>query len=344
MKFETGPAPHIRGADSVPALMLKVLVALVPATLLHVWFFGIGIILNMIAATVFALASEAVMLRIRRQPMSFYLTDYSAAVTAVLLAFALPPLTPFWITGLGAIFAIVVAKHIYGGLGYNLFNPAMAGYVMLLVAFPDALARWSLPPMGGMDEQSVGLLGTIGYFFTGSLPDGLSWDQVSGATPLDAVQTQLGQMQTMQEIMVSPIFGSLGGTGWEWVNLAIVAGGIWMLSQRIIQWHIPAGVIGGLLVASMLFYIIDSDVNPSPLFEVMTGGALLGAFFVATDPVSAASSNRGKLIYGAGIGLLTFLIRRWGSYPDGVAFAVLLMNMAVPLIDRYTQPRIYGHQ
>jgi electron transport complex protein RnfD len=342
MKFTVAPAPHYLGAESVPRIMQKVLLALAPALVVHIWFFGVGIVLNIFVAALFAVASEAAVLRLRQRPVAFFLTDYSALVTAVLLAFALPPLMPWWITAIGSICAIVLAKHLYGGLGYNIFNPAMVGYVVLLVSFPEELSRWPTPLTDDIDRQSVGVLGTLTYFLSGNLPDGLQWDAISRATPLDTVQTELGRMRTMNEITASPIFGSMGGFGWEWINLATGCGGLWLLKRGIIQWQIPASMLGTLFIVSMLFYIGDSGINASPFLHLMSGSAIIGAFFIATDPVSAAATPRGRLIYGACIGLLTFIIRRWGSYPDGVAFAVLLMNLSVPLIDRFTSPRIYG--
>jgi electron transport complex protein RnfD len=342
MKFATAPAPHLRGADGVPDMMRRVLLALLPAVIVHTWYFGVGIICNILLASAVAVGSEALMLYIRKKPVAFYLSDYSAVVTAVLLAFALPSLTPWWITAIGSGFAIIVAKHLYGGLGYNIFNPAMAGYAALLISFPEELSRWPLPRMENIDMQSVGIYGTLTYFFSGNLPAEFAWDAVAGATPLDTVQTQLGLSKIMDEISISPIFGNFGGLGWEWINLAIAGGGIWLLKREIIQWTIPAGVLGSLLICATIAYLFDASLNPSPMLHLFSGSAMLGAFFIATDPVSAAASRRGRLIYGAGIGVLTYIIRRWGSYPDGVAFAVLLMNLAVPLVDRFTQPRIYG--
>jgi len=344
MTDPTKRTPLLHGATPVPALMRTVIVALLPAAVLHVAFFGIGLLLNAATAAVAAFASEAAILRIRGRPVRFFLTDYSAAVTAVLLAFALPPLTPWWVTATGAVFAVAVAKHFYGGIGQNVFNPAMAGYCAILVSFPEALSRWPVPAPAANSAAEPGALATLAYWAGGQLPSPLDWDSVSTATPLDSVQTQLGRMITMDEITASPLFGQFGGLGWEWINLAIAAGGIWLLRRGVIQWHIPFSMLGTLCAAAALFWLLDTDINPSPLFHVVAGSAVLGAFFIATDPVSAAASNRGRLIYGAGIGLLTFIIRRWGSYPDGVAFAVLLMNLAVPLIDRFTRPRIYGHE
>jgi electron transport complex protein RnfD len=335
--------PHVRPSTNVTRVMGEVLVALVPATLAYVWYFGPGLLFNIAIATAVAVGTEAAMLRARGRPVQLHLQDLSAIVTAVLLAFALPPLTPWWVTATGAAFAIVFAKHLYGGLGQNPFNPAMAGYVVLLISFPAHLTHW-LPASGiELDTVRAGLGASLQYLLTGSFPDGLSWDVVGGATPLDDVKTQLGQMRTVPEIRSSPIYGDFGARGWEWINNFVALGGIWLLYRKVIRWHIPLAVLAGVIVPSTLAYLLDPGTHPSPAFQTFSGATLLGAFFIATDPVSAATSDRGRLIYGAGIGVLTWIIRTWGGYPDGLAFAVLLMNMAVPAIDHYTVPRAYGH-
>ncbi len=343
MRFERTMPPHLRPATSVPGVMGEVLIALVPAAAAHVWFFGPGLLVNIVVATAVAVAAEAACLSARgRDPMSG-LADLSAVLTAVLLAFALPPLTPWWVTATGAFFAIVFAKQLYGGLGYNPFNPAMAGYVVLLISFPTEMTLW-LPPAGvelAADRPDVAA--TLMHALTGALPQGMSWDTVSAATPLDDVKTQLGLMRTVDEIRSGPLYGDFGARGWEWVNNFIAIGGLWLIYRRVIRWQIPVAVLVGIIVPSTLFYLVDGGNHPPPPFHVFSGAIMLGAFFIATDPVSAATSHRGRLIYGAGIGLLTFVIRAWGGYPDGVAFAVLLMNMAVPLIDHITVPRAYGH-
>jgi Na+-translocating ferredoxin:NAD+ oxidoreductase subunit D len=343
MKFSTASAPHWRPAADVPAMMRQVLYALAPAAIAYTFFFGPGLLVNTAIATAAALATEALALRLRGHPQRLFLSDGSAVVTAVLLAFCLPPLTPWWVTVIGAVFAVGVAKHIYGGLGFNVFNPAMAGYAVLLVSFPAYLTFWLPPQVGDLDYQPLSLLQTLYYTTHSQLPDGLAMDAVSRATPLDIVKTDLGLMRTMSEIVTDPVFGDFGGRGWEWIGNFITLGGAWLLYKGIIRWQIPFAMIASLMAAALLFYLADSETHASPMFHLYAGGTLLGAFFIATDPVSSAVTDRGRLIYGAGCGLLTFGIRAWGSFPDGVAFAVLLMNMAVPLIDRYTRPRIYGH-
>jgi electron transport complex protein RnfD len=343
MRFERAMPPHVRPRTTVTRVMGEVLVALVPATAAHVWFFGPGLLVNMAVAAGVAVAAEAACLKARgREPLS-QLTDLSAVLTAVLLAFALPPLTPWWITATGAGFAIVFAKQLYGGLGYNPFNPAMAGYVVLLISFPTEMTLW-LPPDGvGLVPERPGIGATILYALTGELTEPMTWDAIAGATPLDDVKTQLGLMRTVDEVRAAPLYGDFGARGWEWINNFIAVGGIWLIYRKVIRWQIPVAVLLGVIVPSTLFYMVDAGNHAPPTFHVFSGAVMLGAFFIATDPVSAATSKRGRLIYGAGIGLLTFIIRTWGGYPDGVAFAVLLMNMSVPLIDHFTVPRAYGH-
>ena len=343
MEFVRREAPYIAPKVDVASMMLHVMVALIPAALAHTWYFGPGFLCNLIIAALFCVGGEALMMRARgRQPMAA-ISDYSVLVTAVLLAFALPSLTPWWVTATGSLFAVIVAKHLYGGLGFNVFNPAMAGYVVILVAFPMEVNLWVAPRMGDIDYQYLTILQTINYTLTGSLPEALAFDAISRATPLDAMQSGLRTMLTYSEIRTDPIMGNFGGRGWEWIGNLTLAGGIWLLVKKVIRWHIPAGVFAGLLVSASVMYTVDPGANASPGFHLFSGATILCAFFIATDPVSAATSPKGRFVYGVGIGLLIFIIRRWGSYADGVAFAVLLMNMATPAIDYVTRPHIVGH-
>lgn len=343
MQFQTGASPHWRPTVDVPAMMRQVLYALVPAAVAYTWFFGPGLVINCVIATLAALLSEIVALRIRGRPVRVFATDGSAVVTAVLLAFALPPLAPWWLTCTGTVFAIVFAKHLYGGLGYNVFNPAMAGYAAVLLSFPERMTRWLPPHIGDLDYRELSFVETLHYTLTGSFPQAIDIDAVTRATPLDVIRTQLGLMHTMTEVLANPVFGDFGGRGWEWVGNFITLGGLWLLYKGIIRWHTPAAMLAALLAVSTLAFIADPETHASPLFHLYAGGTLLGAFFIATDPVSSPSTSRGRLVYGAGCGILTFIIRSFASYPDGVAFAVLLMNSAAPLIDRHTRPRIFGH-
>lgn len=343
MEFKRREAPYLIPQVSVSSMMLQVLAALVPAAIVHVWFFGPGIILNLLVAAVFAAGAETVMLGLRNRKSAAGLTDYSVLVTAALLAFALPSLTPWWVTATGALFAVIVAKHLYGGLGFNIFNPAMAGYVVILIAFPMHLNLWIAPRMGDLDYQHLTVLQTLAYTLTGSLPDGILFDAISRATPLDVMKSGLNNARTVAEIRTIPVMGDFGGRGWEWIGNFLAFGGFWLLIKKIIRWQIPVGVGLGLLVPATIMYMVEPGSNASPGFHLFSGATILCAFFIATDPVSAATSPKGRLLYGIGIGFLIYCIRRWGSYADGVAFAVLLMNMAVPTIDYLTRPHIIGH-
>jgi Na+-translocating ferredoxin:NAD+ oxidoreductase subunit D len=342
MEYRVTPAPHVKPGDSVPRMMLRVLLTLIPAAGAHVWFFGFGLLINFVIAAAFAFASEALMLRLRGRPVKPALADGSATVTAALLAFAVPPLTPWWIPACGAVAALVLAKHLYGGLGRNLFNPAMVGYVLLLISFPAQLTQWVPPRMGDIDYRQLTLWETLNYSLTERLPDELGIDALTRATPLDLVKEGRRAGQSFAAVRGGPLFGSFGGIGWEWISNLVLVGGLYLLYVGTIRWHIPAAVLAGLLVPALILHLVNPAMFAAPGFHLFSGATMLGAFYIATDPVSAATTERGRLIYGAGIGLFAYAIRTWGGYPDGIAFAVLLMNAAVPLIDRYTRPRIYG--
>ena len=338
--FETGGAPHFPPHSTVSRVMLQVIVALVPAIAAHAWFFGPGILVQIALAAGFAVGFEALMLKIRKKPLQLFLGDFSAVLTAILFALCIPPLAPWWIALVGMLFAIVVAKHLYGGLGHNMFNPAMVGYVVVLISFPQAMTAW-LPP-SSIAPNSLDLGDVLITIFSGQPPGGPDWDAITEATPLDSIRTSVASGKMISEARQSPIFGDFGGLGWEWIANWYALGGLWLLWRRIISWHVPVTMIGSVLLLGLVTYLADPGSNPAPLQHVFSGALLIGAFFIATDPVSGCASNRGRLIFGAGVGVITLVIRRWGGYPDGVAFAVLLMNMAAPLIDRYTRPRIFG--
>jgi electron transport complex protein RnfD len=340
-RFDTGGAPHYPPPTTVSGVMRQVLFALAPAIAAHAWYFGPGMLVQIAVACAFALAFEAIMLRLRGKPLKLYLGDFSAVVTAVLFALCIPPLAPWWIAATGMFFAIVVAKHLYGGLGHNLFNPAMVGYVVALISFPVAMTTWLLP--APLADLQPGLGDTLYSIATGRAPTGLGWDAVTGATPLDSLRTGVAMGRMVSEVRQAPIFGDFGGLGWEWIANWYALGGIYLLWRRIVTWHVPVTMIGSVLFLGTAAWLMDPGSNPSPLQHVFSGALIVGAFFIATDPVSGCTSGRGRMLFGAGVGVFTLVIRRWGGYPDGVAFAVLLMNMAAPLIDRYTRPRIFGH-
>lgn len=335
MKLPRITSPHATGANRTQRVMLTVLAACAPGALALLALYGVGTLFNLLWCSVVALATEAAMLKLRGRPVSFFLKDGSALVTAVLLALALPPYAPWWLSLIATAFALVFGKHLYGGLGQNPFNPAMLGYVVVLVSFPLQMSQWPSP------DADLGLLDGLRQIFgiASQAPD--AW---VGATALDVVRNN--HSLTMDELLAqSSAFGHVGGRGVELVNLAFLAGGLFLLWRKLFTWHAPVGMLGGLFVMSLLFWNgSGSDSHGSPLLHLFSGATMLGAFFIVTDPVSGATSNRGRLVFGLGVGVLTYIIRAWGGYPDGVAFAVLLMNLAAPIIDYYTRPRTYGHK
>ncbi|MFQ5658846.1 MAG: electron transport complex subunit RsxD [Gammaproteobacteria bacterium] len=334
------PAPHRHDGSSVSGMMLRVCLALLPGLFCYIWFFGWGIVIQCLLAVVFAYGIEYIMLRLRHKQVALFLKDGSVLVTALLFAFTISPFTPWWISFIGIGFAVIIAKHVYGGIGFNPFNPAMAGYVFVLLSFPAQMNLW--PPATGVSGSMPGISDYVTLIFSGHAAAGNPLDAISGATPLNHMKSQLGLMMMVSEIRTAPLYGTLAGKGWEWVNMALLLGGFALLCMRIIKWRIPVAVLSGLFAASLLFHLYDSETYAGPMFHLFAGGTMLGAFFIATDPVTAATTPKGRLIYGVLIGVLIFTIRTWGGYPDGIAFAVLLLNSAVPLINRYTRPRVLG--
>lgn len=349
MSLFLSSSPHQQQRRSTSTVMLLVCAAAVPGILMQSLYFGWGTLIQILIACITAVVTEAVILAIRKKDFERAITDYSALLTGLLLAICLPPLAPWWITVIGSFFAIAMVKQLYGGLGYNPFNPAMAAYVMLLVSFPVQMTAW-MPPLG-LAEFGYNLADAFAVIFSGYSVDGyslhqlrLNVDGVTMATPLDAMKTGLDQGLTVGEVTSSAIFSGSTGIGWFAVNLAYLIGGLAMLRSGLINWHIPISMLAGATLMSASLYVFMPDQAGSPIFHLFSGGMMLGAFFIATDPVSSSTTNRGRLIFGASIGFWVVIIRTWGGYPDAIAFAVLFMNMAVPLIDYYTRPRTYGHQ
>lgn len=310
-------SPHLRVAPSVSQVMRGVLLALVPGAAASVLFFGWSVLLNLLVTMTAALAFEALALRLRGRPLQPFLKDSSAVLTGALLALCLPPDAPLWLGIVGAGFAVLLGKQVYGGIGYNPFNPAMVGFVVLLISFPVQMTAW------------------------GTAQPVWAADALSSATPLDHLRTQLKLARTLEEIAGDAAPAALR-SAWLWISLAYLVGGLWMLQRRLIRWQIPVSMLLGLTLTAGLFWLVDAERNASPLFHLLTGATMIGAFFIATDPVSAATTPRGRLVFGFGIGVLIYVIRSWGAYPDAVAFAVLLMNLCAPTIDRYTPTRVYG--
>ncbi len=344
MRFETAPAPHLVPTRSVIAVMAPVSAALLPAALVHLWCFGPGLLLNLTTTIAVALASEALCMRWLGNARTWQgpWGDGSALVTAVLIAFCLPPLTPLWVSASASAIAIVLGKQLFGGLGRNAFNPAMVGYAAVLLAFPAQLAGY--PALDDGAPAAATLAQSLTVFFGGLPPELDAVDALTGATPLDRLQSGLGQKMMVSEIRAEGGFNLAYGRAWDYLSIAILAGGIWLLAQRIITWHAPMGMLSGVLLCAGVLVAAAPDQQAGALFHLAVPSTMLGAFFIVTDPVSGATSPPGRFLFGAGVGLLAVLIRSHGAYPDGVAYAVLAMNLGVPLIDRWTRPRVVGHE
>jgi len=337
-------SPHIAGPNNVQTIMLWVLLALSPGTMLGIYQFGWPALFLFLITLASAVFFEGICLKIAGKPVFPYCMDFSALLTGWLLAMTLPPWAPWWIGVLGSFCAIVIGKQIFGGIGQNLFNPAMLARTILLVSFPLEMTTWIAPrPFG--TPQSVDA--ETGWNITlNGIPN---LDGVSSASVLGHVRTELGmgvQLPDILATMYNPLASALGtvsGSLGETSALLFLLGGTFLIVKKIITWHIPVAMLGTVAVLASVFHFIDPLHYGGPLFNLLNGGLMLGAFFIATDPVTSPVSSLGKFIFGAGCGLLLFIIRNWGGYPEGMAFAVLLMNAATPLIDHYIKPRIYGY-
>ena len=338
MAFLKVTSPHAQGPRTTSWVMQQVILATIPGVAALTYFFGFGIIINLIWAILTAVSCEAAVLKLRKRPVAFYLKDYSAVLTAVLIGIAFPPYAPWWVIVIAVMFSMLLAKHLYGGIGYNPFNPAMVAYVIMLVSLPVEMTQWAAPMgsdlgtfIGPIDalKNSLGLVNVI--------------DGHTMATPLDVVK-QNDSLMMEQLWQANSQMGLIAGVGWEWANLGFLIGGLYLLKRRIFTWHAPISMLATLAVLSMFTYDGgSSNSSGSPLFHLFSGATMLGAFFILTDPVSSAVSNRGRIVFGVCIGILVYIIRVWGTYPDAVAFAVLLMNFAAPFIDHYTKPTTYGY-
>jgi len=315
-------------APAVSTLMQLVLLALVPGTAVFLYHTGWGGVINLVLAIVAAVVFEAIAVRLRGRSVRTNLEDYSAVVTGWLIALCLPPLIAWWLPVLAAAFAILLAKHLFGGLGQNIFNPAMAGYALLLVSYPLDLGLWLRIP----EAFNLTLYEALTTVTSGGLKLQTDLDALTGATALDQHRSWL--LQSLDAVTPpANTVGLIGAAHSEWINVAFFAGGIWLWYRRIIQWHIPLAFLAALMLCAAIGNLVD-PLQAGPGFHLFGGATMLGAFFIATDPVSAAASVRGRLIYAAGAGGLVYLIRTLGAYPDAVAFAILLMNCTVPALDR----------
>ncbi len=311
-------------AQQVSSVMRWVLFALLPGVAVYVYLTGWGGVINLVIAAASGLFFEAVALKLRGQPVTDNLSDYSALVTVVLLALCLPPLMPWWVIVIGSATAILVAKHAYGGLGQNIFNPAMVGYAVILISYPLDLSSWVSLPEG----FRLSFFQALGYYFNGGLSQSASYDALTGATALSQ-SYELRLQSASPESIASATRGVFGSRQSEWLNAAFLIGGIILLIRRIISWHLPIAFLLGIFTVHTLI----GAQYPDLFFHWFGGATMLCAFFIITDPVSAPASNRARLIFGFLIGVVVYLIRHYGTYPDSVAFAVLLLNCCVPLMD-----------
>lgn len=344
-------SPHAHGGDSVRVIMLTVVLALFPAAAMSVYLYGWLALLLIVTCMTTALATEALCLRWMGRPLST-LFDNSAAVTGLLLALTLPAATPWWMALLASVFAIVLGKQVYGGIGHNVFNPALAARVILLISFPLQMTTW-LTPMGGAVAPTFDLYDpalAAAFFFGGADAIGTGLDAISMASPLGQIKTQatLGvpvyeSLQSYGYSYLDAFLGFQAGSIGETSALALLLGGIFLLARHTITWHIPVAYIGTVLALAALFNAIDPGQYAPPMFHLFAGGLILCAFFMATDPVTSPVTPTGRIVFGVGCGVITWAIRSYGGYPEGAMFSVLLMNCAVPLIDHYCRPRVYGH-
>lgn len=337
-------APHLHAGTSVLRTMSLVMVALIPATVWSIGLYGWPALNGLMLALVAALATEALCLRISHRPLSPMLRDGSSLLTGWLLALTLPPWSPWWIPVIGSAFAIIVGKQVFGGLGQNPFNPAMVARVVLLISFPLQMTTW-IEPHPLLQEDAPGFVEGLRITFVG-LPD---VDGMSRATQLARLNTSANQDPggaSMPSETVSdpwmPWLGSTAGSLGEGASLLLLLGGLLLLFTGVIRWPIPLAMLATVAILASGFHVIDPERYPDGLFHLSAGGLMLGAFFIATDPVTSPVTTAGQLVFGAGCGLLTYLIRTFGGYPEGVAFAVLMMNAATPLIDHYLRPRPFG--
>ena len=321
------PSPHIFGQQSVKSLMTGVVVALIPAFLISLFLFGIGaLVVTSVAITACVLTEYLIQKFIMKSEVR--ISDGSAIVTGLLLAFNLPSNLPWWMIIVGSVFAISIGKMVYGGLGNNPFNPAMVGRVFLLISFPVQMTSWPLP-----------VLSRLQYL-----------DAATGATPLGIVKEGLRNGEAMSSIAqqvpdhMQLFLGTMNGSMGEVSALALLLGFAWLLYKKIITWHIPVFILATVFGFTGILWLIDPLQNASPVFHILTGGVMLGAVFIATDPVSSPMTKAGMILYAIGIGLITVIIRVYGSYPEGVSFAILIMNAVVPLLNKYIKPRRFGKE
>lgn len=320
-KYTLSTSPHIRNDESIPKIMFGVVLSLIPATLIGIYFFGWDALRVVLICVLGAVFTEYLFQKSTGQKISIF--DGSAVVTGLLLALNLPSSSPWWMVLFGAVIAIILGKQIFGGLGQNPFNPALVARVVLLISWPVQMTTWLKPT-----------------------PLGSGLDAITAATPLGILKTEVlvsGKIGAAAQITLLDTFiGNIGGCIGEISAAALLIGGIYLLYKGYITWHIPVSFVATVAVISGLFWIINPDKYINPMFHILTGGLLLGAIFMATDMVTTPVTPKGMLIFGVGCGLITVIIRLFGGYPEGVSFSILLMNAVTPLIDRYVRPKRFG--
>ncbi|MBN6068013.1 electron transport complex subunit RsxD [Aggregatibacter actinomycetemcomitans] len=357
--FKMISSPHTHSGKLTARVMFWVIFAMIPAIVLQVHYFGFGVLIQSALAIMFALLLELAVTRLRKKRMLSYISDFSVTLTALILAVAIPPYAPYWVILIGTFCAVILGKHVYGGLGQNPFNPAMVGYVVLLVSFPLQMTTW-MPPIALLAEPPTFHDAAL-LIFSGLTSDGFSLHQLTAsidgitqATPLDSARTFYSALCSdcsadvaFYDLVKLPIFMQNGwdlAQGWWQINVAFLIGGVFLILKKIIHWQIPAAMLGSFALLDLLTELFGNGAQLSLPAQLMSGAMMFGAFFIATDPVTASITPCGKLVFGALVGSLLYLIRFYGNYPDGVAFAILLSNICVPLIDHYTRPRVAGHR
>ncbi len=308
--------------SSTSWMMRQVIYALVLGVMVAYYFFGWGILLQIALGAVTAIVVESVFIALRNRDIINSISDGSAVLTGILLAISIPSIAPWWVIVMGVSFAIIFGKQLYGGLGNNLFNPAMLGYVFLLISYPLQMSTWQVDFLSFTQALKV-------------IFDLSNIDVISGATKLDEVKNGLSLVGSIQQL-------ELHSPSQAWINVGFLFGGLYLFLKKVIFWQIPVAFLVGIVISSILLFVGNTDLYLPTQNHLMLGGTMLGAFFIATDPVSASTTPKGRIIYGFLIGVLIVIIRTFGGYPDGVAFAVLLINMTVPLIDSFTQPKVFG--
>ena len=344
MSSQVLSAPFARADLQVRNIMLMVILALLPSTGWGLFVFGWPALLMFAVTVSSALVFEAFCLKLAGKPVYATLADSSALLTGWLIALSLPPWAPWWLGALGSFLGIVVGKQVFGGLGQNLFNPAMLARVALLVSFPLEMTTW-VNPAPIFTSLAPSLETAWSIIFYGQVPA----DGMTGATVLSWIKTEFSQGRGLSQALASDDWGLLKSIlGWsrgslgETSALLPALGGVWLLREKVITWHIPFSMLGTVALLASVFTLVDGERYAGPLLHLSSGALMLAAFFIATDYVTSPNGPAGQLIFGAGCGLIVYVIRTWGGFPEGAGFAVLLMNSVTPVIDHYIRPRIYG--